>query len=172
MWSVCPSRRYWKIFHTPQQMETDGNRGWGSSILPLRRGLYKCASIWKSLSAWNPAAAGGLFPHRQRLLSESITRSTWESTSRQSHDKLLCFFILFELQAPWHHHAALRSKRKMIAWIFLVKTITFPLIISWHANQAAEWSPSSLPSSRATPEAVYWVIDQVQWVSIHPASLW
>lgn len=61
------------------------------------------------------------------------------------------FFILFELQAPWHHHAALRSKKKMIAWIFLVKTITFPLIVSWHANQAAEWSPSSLPSSRASP---------------------
>lgn len=47
-----------------QTDEQDGNRGRGSSILPLRRELYKCASIRKSLSEWNPEAAGGLIPQK------------------------------------------------------------------------------------------------------------
>lgn len=54
-----------------QTDEQNGNRGWGCSILPLWRGVYKCASIRKSLSDWNPVAAGGLFTHRQRLFSKS-----------------------------------------------------------------------------------------------------
>lgn len=57
------------------------------------------------------------------------------------------FLDFYALQALWHGHAALRWKRKMTARIYLVKTITFPFIVSCHGNQAAE--------------AVYWVIDQV-----------
>ncbi len=147
--NVAPRWAFICLMENIQHTQREGSKGWGGGILPLWSGVYKCASIRKSLSDGITAAVGRLFPHQQRLFSKCNSSHTERCRLPPQERQTRLSSGFYQPQVlKTSSHCFKRIKTNMMNWMFREKTKTddskpmilqSSLIRSWHGNTAAEW---------------------------------